>query len=230
VARALALVAVRWEIISLSASRFSDQLLTTLFRRLRVRPMFPISTALIVIDVQQGFLDPSWGPRNNPEAETNVARLIAAWRHSGRPVRHIHHSSRSPAGSFFRGTPGHDPKPEATPAPGEAIYLKAVNSGFIGTSLEHDLRAEGVDTLVVVGLTTNHCVSTTTRMAGNLGFTTYVVDDATATFDRLGLDGKMRPAIEVHAAALSDLSDEFAMVVRTDEVLRALNRFEAEVA
>jgi len=192
--------------------------------------MFPMSTALIVIDVQEGFLDPSWGPRNNPEAETNVARLIAAWRRSGRPTRHVHHSSRSPAESFFRGTPGHDPKPEATPAPGEPVYLKEVNSSFIGTSLEYDLRAEEVDTLVVVGLTTNHCVSTTARMAGNLGFTTYVVEDATAAFDRLGLDGKMRPATEVHAAALSDLSDEFATVLRTDEVLKALDRLEAEVA
>ena len=184
--------------------------------------MFPMNAALVVIDVQQGFLDPSWGPRNNPDAEANIARLIAAWRRDGRPIRHVHHASRSPAGSFYRGTPGHEPKPEATPAPGEPIHLKEVNSSFIGTTLEHDLRTEGVDTLVMVGLTTNHCVSTTARVAGNLGFTTYVVEDATATFDRLGLDGKMRPAADVHAAALSDLSDEFATIVRTEEILQAL--------
>lgn len=181
----------------------------------------PADAVLIVVDVQQGFLDPSWGPRNNPDAEANIARLIAAWRRTGRPIRHIHHSSRSPAGTFYRGTPGHEIKPEATPLPGEPIHLKEVNSGFIGTSLERDLRADGVDTLVIVGLTTNHCVSTTVRMAGNLGFATYVVEDATATFDRLGLGGEVRPAADVHAAALSDLSDEFATVVRTDDVLRS---------
>ena len=186
--------------------------------------MLPTNATLLVIDVQQGFLDASWGPRNNPTAETNVARLIAAWRHDGRPVRHVHHSSRSPAGTFFHGTPGYDPKPEAVPVPGEPVHVKGVNSAFIGTSLEQDLRDASMDTLVVVGLTTNHCVSTTVRMAGNLGFTVYLVEDATATFDRLGLDGKVRPAAEVHAAALSDLSDEFATIVSTDDVLRKLER------
>ncbi|WP_375429611.1 cysteine hydrolase family protein [uncultured Sphingomonas sp.] len=184
--------------------------------------MSPTNATLLVIDVQQGFLDASWGPRNNPGAEANIARLIAAWRRDGRPVRHVRHSSRSPVGAFFRGTIGHEPKAGAAPAFGEPVHLKEVNSGFIGTSLEQDLRAAGVDTLVVVGLTTNYCVSTTVRMAGNLGFTVDLVEDATATFDRKGLDGKMRLAAEVHAAALSDLSEEFASIVGTDDVLRVL--------
>ena len=118
---------------------------------------------------------------------------------------------------------GHEPKPEAAPAPGETVYVKQVNSGFIGTTLEYELRAQGTQALVIVGLTTNHCVSTTTRMASNLGFQTFVVEDATAAFDRAGLDGKTRPAAEVHMAALSDLSGEFASVVRTDDVLRTLD-------
>ncbi len=182
--------------------------------------MLPMNTALLVIDVQQGFLDPAWGARNNPDAEANIARLIAVWRRDGRPIRHVHHSSRSAAGHFFRGTPGHRPKPEALPVSGEPIYLKEVNSGFIGTTLERDLRTQGIESLVLVGLTTNHCVSTTARMAGNLGFVAYVVQDATAAFDRLGLDGKMRSAADVHAAALSDLAREFAAIVHTDEVAR----------
>lgn len=119
-------------------------------------------------------------------------------------------------------TPGYDPQSEAAPEPGEPIHVEGVNSAFIGTSLEQDLRDAGVDTLVVVGLTTNHCVSTTVRIAGNLGFAVYLVEDATATFDRAGLDGKMRPAAEVHASALSDLSEEFATIVSTGNVLRAL--------
>ncbi len=188
--------------------------------------MLPTNATLLVIDVQQGFLEASWGPRNNPDAEANIARLIAAWRSWGRPVRHVHHSSRSAAGTFFRGTPGYNPKPEAAPAPGEPVHVKGVNSAFIGTKLEQDLRDAGVDTLVVVGLTTNHCVSTTVRMAGNLDFTVFLVEDATATFDRAGLDGRMRPAAEVHAAALSDLSEEFASIVATEDVLRALHERE----
>lgn len=184
--------------------------------------MLSTDTALIVVDVQQGFLDESWGPRNNPGAESNIAKLIAAWRRTGRPIHHVHHAPRSPAGSFYPGTPGHAPKPEATPQPGEPVHRKAVNSAFIGTNLENDLRAQGLHTLVVTGLTTNHCVSTTVRMAGNLGFTTYVVDDATATFDRLGRGGETRGAADVHAAALSDLSGEFATVVSTKEIVQSL--------
>ena len=182
-------------------------------------PMLSRTTTLLVIDVQEGFTDPAWGPRNNPEAETNIARLLAAWRREGRPVRHVHHASRSAFGHFREGTPGHEPKTAAVPLAGEPIHIKEVNSAFIGTTLEEDLRADGVRELVVVGLTTNHCVSTTVRMAGNLGFTTFVVEDATATFDRVGLNGEIRPAAEVHAAALSDLSEEFATVVGTEELI-----------
>lgn len=185
--------------------------------------MFPRATTLLVIDVQMGFADPTWGRRNNPDTEKNIALLIAAWRRDGRPIRHVHHASRSPVGHFRKGTAGHEPKPEAMPLSGEPVYLKDVNSAFIGTTLEQDLRTAAADTLVVIGLTTNHCVSTTTRMAGNLGFTTFVVEDATATFERRGLDGAMRLAAEVHAAALSDLSEEFATVVSTETVLASLS-------
>ena len=185
----------------------------------KAQAMVPQTATLLVIDVQNGFNDPAWGQRNNPEAEANIARLLAFWRQEGRPVRHILHASRSPEGYFRVGTSGHEPKPEALPHAGEPVHRKDVNSAFIGTTLEQDLRASGAETLVVVGLTTNHCVSTTVRMAGNLGFTTFVVEDATATFDRMGLDGTMRRAAEVHAAALSDLSEEFATIVSTETVL-----------
>jgi nicotinamidase-related amidase len=177
--------------------------------------------ALLVVDVQKGFDDPFWGPRNNPEAEANIARIIAAWRETGRPVFHVFHDSTSPASPLRPGYAGNSPKPEAEPRQGEPVYRKSVNSAFIGTALEADLRSAGIETLVVVGLTTNHCVSTSVRMAGNLGFETYLVTDATATFDRLGLDGRIRSAAEVHAAALSDLQEEFATLVDSDAVLTA---------
>ncbi|WP_415643940.1 cysteine hydrolase family protein [Sphingomonas antarctica] len=175
--------------------------------------------ALLVIDVQRGFDDPAWGPRNNPQAEVHIARLIAIWREMSAPVIHIHHDSPHPAGRLRSGQAGHIAKPEAKPVDGELIYKKDVNSAFIGTTLEADLRARGVSALVIVGLTTNHCVSTTARMAGNLGFETLVVSDATATFDRAALDGKNRPAEQVHQAALSDLHEEFAQIVTTDWVI-----------
>lgn len=180
------------------------------------------NAALLIIDVQKGFDDPRWGPRNNPQAEARIAELLAAWRAAGRPVIHVRHNSASPDGLLRFGTPANEAKPEAWELSDEPVHHKSVNSAFIGTALEHELRRDGIDTLVIVGLTTNHCVSTTARMAGNLGFRTLVVSDATATFDRLGLDGRMRPAAEVHASALSDLADEFAEIVDTAAVVAAL--------
>ena len=120
------------------------------------------------------------------------------------------------------GLPGNAIQAAAAPEPAEPVYRKNVNSAFIGTTLESDLRQDGIDTLVIVGLTTNHCVSTTVRMAGNLGFTTFVVSDATAAFARSALDGSLRPAATVHSAALSDLHGEFATVVDTAEVLQGV--------
>lgn len=184
----------------------------------------PRDAALVVIDVQQGFEDGSWSARNNKDAERNIQYLLAAWRTARMPVRHVHHASTSPRGSFRVGTLGHEVKREARPQDGEPIFVKSVNSGFIGTNLESSLRNDDVGTLVIVGLTTNHCVSTTTRMAGNLGFEVYLVADATAAFEQRGIDGRIRSSEDVHYAALSDLSGEFATITTTAVILEALDR------
>lgn len=182
----------------------------------------PLATALVVIDVQEAFLDPGRGGRNNPEAESNIAGLLAAWRSSGRPIRYVVHDSLEPVSPLRPESPGNAIQERVAPNPGEPVYRKHVNSAFIGTDLERDLRRDRIGTIVIVGLTTNHCISTTARMAGNLGFTTYVVSDATATFDRRALDGTLRSAESVHAAALSDLHEEFATVVDTAAILQKL--------
>lgn len=182
----------------------------------------PSSTALLVIDMQMGFDDPAWGSRNNPGAEANVAALLAAWRTAKAPVIHVHHDSPDLAGRLRPATPGNAVKAEACPQEREKIFRKTVNSAFIGTGLEAELRAMGVRALAVIGLTTNHCISTTVRMASNLGFETFVAGDATATFDRVGVNGEVRLAQDVHNAALSDLQDEFAEVVESRWLIAAL--------
>ena len=103
--------------------------------------MLPPDAALLVIDLQLGFDDPAWGPRNNLDMERNVAILLAAWRMAPAPIIHVHHDSSNPSGHMRRGTPGNAVKPEARPGRGEAIYRKSVNSAFIGTALADDLRA-----------------------------------------------------------------------------------------
>ena len=188
----------------------------------------PQSTALVLIDVQKGFDDPSWGPRNNSQAEENMARLLKAWRATSRPVFYIQHLSRHPDSPLRAAQVGNEIKEIVTPAAGEPIIRKDVNSAFIGTDLEARLRRANLQTLVIAGLTTAHCVSTTARMAGNLGFETYVVADATASFDLIGHDGKLYTAEAVHALSLATLHREFATIIETRDALRLLGHNASE--
>jgi len=184
----------------------------------------PEDAVLLLIDVQQAFKDPdpAWGLRNNPGAEVRIALLLAAWRRTGRPVIHVHHHSTETGSPLQPGQPGCEAQDIARPAPGEIVMSKNVNSALIGTDLEQHLRTNDVNVLIIVGLTTNYCVSTTARMAGNLGFDTFVVADATATFDCADRDGTIHPAELVHSVSLASLDGEFATVVETDELLDRL--------
>lgn len=180
------------------------------------------NTALIIIDVQKGFDEPVWGERNNPQAEDNIAKLLEAWRKHGRPVFHVQHMSISPTSPLNPNHPGNAIKDALQPRAGEPLIQKNVNSAFIGTDLETQLRKRGYNSLVIVGLTTPHCVSTTTRMAGNLGFETYLVSDATAAFELTDHGGRKYSAQEIHDVTLITLSGEFAKVIETDILLGSL--------
>jgi nicotinamidase-related amidase len=183
----------------------------------------PKDAALIIIDVQKGFDESVWGDRNNLNAEENIATLLEAWRRTGRPIFHIKHISRLPNSPLRPGQPGNEIKDKVKPKRREPVITKSVNSAFIGTNLEKRLRKQGLNTIILVGLTTDHCVSTTARMAGNLGFRCYVVADATATFERKGYDGRKYAADEIHQTALASLNEEFAGVVETRDLLKNLS-------
>lgn len=189
-----------------------------------MKPLVPEKTALIVIDVQKAFeeIAATGVQRNNPQAEARIADLLAAFRAAGQAVIHIRHASRAPNSRFRAERSGYAVSEFARELPGEAVVVKNVNSSFIGTDLEQRLRDAGLSTLVIVGATTNHCVETTTRMAGNLRFDTRLVRDATWTFERTGPDGDHHTAEAIHAMSLSNLSGEFAQIVTADQIIAAL--------
>ncbi|RXT49127.1 cysteine hydrolase family protein [Bradyrhizobium betae] len=176
--------------------------------------------ALIVVDVQRAFDE--WEAvgkrRNNPDAVARIANLLKAFRTNRAPIFHIRHEGTKPNSTFLPSRSGYAVKDEAREEAGEPVIVKRVNSAFIGTDLETRLRAAGITTLVICGATTNHCVETTTRMAGNLGFDARLVRDATWTFDRVGPDGDTHSAEEIHAMTLSNLNGEFARIVTSDDV------------
>jgi len=180
---------------------------------------FTRNPALILVDIQQAFDDPSWGTRNNPEAEKNARRLLDAWRKIGLPIFHVQHLSTSPTSLLRPESPGSALKEIVRPENQEPVITKNVNSGFIGTDLEFRLHEAEISQVVILGIATDHCVSTNTRMAANLGFQTFVVSDGTAAFDRVGPDGRHWSADEIHSSALASLHGEFATALTTEEVL-----------
>ena len=150
------------------------------------------NTALLLIDIQKGFDEEDYwgGNRNNKDAEQTCAMLLDKWRTLDLPIFHIIHSSQNPISRLHKSHPGFEIKDEVKPIAGEPVIEKEVNSAFIGTDLKERLEKNNINKLVIVGMTTNHCISTTTRMAGNLGFDALLISDATATFDREGVNGE----------------------------------------
>ena len=179
-------------------------------------------SALLIIDLQRAIDDPVWskyGPRNNPRAEEWVALLLGAWRAAGRPVIHIRHDSTEPQSTYRPGQPGHDFKPEAAPRSGEQVVAKQTNSAFINTPLQELLESTGVRIVFIAGVTTNNSVEATVRMAGNLGFETYLIEDACFTFARPDYGGRVWSAQEVHSLSLANLHGEYCTVVKAGDLL-----------
>lgn len=180
------------------------------------------TTALLLIDVQKAWDEPAWGVRSTPEAEANVARLLAGFRASNRPVLHVRHASANPASPLHPEQPGHGFKPEAQPLPGEPLFTKTVHAAFLGTGLEDHLRSHGITGLVIAGITTHLCVSTTARLGANLGFDITVVSDASSALSLDDGEGGRIPAETAHRVALAELRGQFAAVKSTEDVLADL--------
>ncbi len=180
------------------------------------------ATALVLVDVQRAFEDDGyWGRRNNPDCEANVAALLAEWRAQGRPVVFVRHDSDEDASPLRPGEPGNAFKPELTGEP-DLLVAKQVNSAFYGEpDLDAWLRGRDSSSFALCGITTNHCVETTARMGGNLGYEVLFVLDACHTFDREGPDGTVVTAEDITRATAASLHGEFATVVSTRDLLGA---------
>jgi nicotinamidase-related amidase len=179
---------------------------------------------LLLIDIQQGLDEAGYygGRRNNPDAEKRAAELLGFWRRHALPVIHIKHNSQQKDSPLVKGKRGNEIKEEVKPLGHEHLVEKQANSAFINTGLQQYLEHHGMKFLVIAGLTTDHCVSATTRMAGDLGYTTYLVSDATATFDKIGPDGHKVSAEILHQAELACLHREFAIVMDTASIFEKL--------
>ena len=178
-----------------------------------------MADVLILIDQQKAMAQPKWGPRNNPDAERNIARLLAAWRERGWPIIHVKHDSTFPDSPFRPGQDGNDFTPLTAPRPGETVVAKRVHSAFIGTDLAERLKAMRSPPLVICGVLLANSVEATVRVAANLGFTVRLPADACWSCDKRDLTGRLWPAEDVHQLTLALLDGEYANVTTVEAIL-----------
>lgn len=179
-----------------------------------------IPPTLIIIDMQKGMRLPEAGARNNPDAESHISQLLTAWRAANATLVHVRHMSRTPGSLFWPGQAGAEFQPDLAPLDSEHVVEKNVPDAFINTGLEKWLRVRGITEVIIVGVSTNNSVESSARTAGNLGFKTYVIADATYSYDKLDYDGIHRKAQEVHAMALANLDGEYASIIDTKTALQ----------
>lgn len=179
-------------------------------------------TALVIVDMQIGMQSPALPARNNPHAEDRIATLLAAWRGANLPIIHVRHMSRTPASLFFPGQPGAAFQERFEPLPGEHVVEKNVPDAFIQSALERWLHVRDIRAVVIVGVSTNQSVESTARTAGNLGFATTVVADATFAFAQRDYAGTERSADDVHMMSLANIAGEYAAVCSTSGVISVL--------
>ena len=186
---------------------------------------FDETTALLLVDVQKGVNEVKYyggpsGKRNNHSAEENMRCLLAEWRRLGKRVAFTRHNSREINSPLKLDLETGDQIEGLEINGSDIVVEKDVNSGFIGTSLELELRRSGINRLVVMGFYTNYCIETTVRMAGNLGFDTYLVHDACAAVNTLGHDGEYYEPDLVHNMSIASLHGEFCTAISKEVAMR----------
>ena len=179
---------------------------------------------LLLVDIQKAFLEKDYPGliRNNEHAEFICGKILKKWRTLDLPIIHVRHSSTNPESKLYKSRPGFEFNDYVTPLETEMVLTKEVNSAFIGTNLENILIKSHIDTLVIVGMTTNHCISTTVRMSGNLGFDTYLISDSTACYNTKGINGEIIDCNTIYNSALASLQEEFATVIDSKELFDIL--------
>lgn len=173
---------------------------------------------LVLIDLQNEYLD---GPIAVPQASAAVAKaevLLAAARAAAAPIFHVAHKGRS--GSLFdRDAHRGQIVAALSPISGEAIVEKGLPNAFASTDLQARLVATGRTNLVLAGFMTHMCVSSTARAALDLGWRITIAADACGTRDLPNGRGGVVACDVIHDVALVELSDRFAVIARTAEIV-----------
>jgi nicotinamidase-related amidase len=196
----------------------------------RLQPASTHRTALLCVDIQSGLdihCTTYYGKTcSNPSFEEKVTWLLSVVRGSQEDEKtrnvhiiHVHHDSSDPESPLHPTKLTHAPHPCAAPASAEVQLTKTASSAFIGTNLAERLCTLGVKQVLVMGISTDHCVSSTVRMAADLEVCgtregVWLVEDCTRCFDSHGT----YDAEVVQNVTVRSLKDEFCGVTNSTEV------------
>lgn len=205
--------------------------------------MFNLSTtALLLVDIQEAFTNNQWPgngviyKRNNPNAEQIAGKLLNLCRQHNMHIIHVKHNSIDSNSLLQPHLNTNQFNRYVQPLENEIVFTKIINSAFIGTNLDSYLKQNNINTLIICGLTTDHCVSTTVRMGSNMGYNVYLVSDACATYDRpMYSDNSnnnngdnMISAQIIHDIHLTSLHNEFCQVATSHDIEQIIKSNQAE--
>jgi nicotinamidase-related amidase len=192
---------------------------------LKTVPDFNLTGAVLMpVDMQTAFDEASWPKRWNRQVDTNGQAILEKWRALKKMLIHVRHDSVEPKSTLRPNEPGNAFRPGFAPLDGEALVSKSVNSAFIGTDLDLRLKRLKAQSVVVFGITTDMCVSTTIRTGANMGWSMILVEDACDCFGQTGPDGVTIPAKTMHDVHVATLRYEFCKVITTQQLLSALEQ------
>jgi len=181
-----------------------------------------MSTALIVVDIQNDYFPNGKMELSNPDkAADNAVKVIEWFRQNNKDnIFHVQHIAASPElGFFLPDTEGANIHETVLPQENENLIVKNFPNSFLKTDLESKLREKGVTNVIVLGMMTHMCIDATVRAAVDLGFETTLIEDACATLD-LSYAGNVVPAEQVHYAFVSALDGMYAKISSTDNFLQ----------
>lgn len=216
----------RWELTALGrqineqTKQFTSQLQHLLPAKVKKSDeiSFSSKSVLIIINAQVGLMDSTQEGRNNSDAERNIIKIMNHWRKTKRPVIHVKHISENPNSIFFRNAPGSQILSSMSPGHDEKVFEKTNSGAFCNTGLNDHLNQIEVENLLLVGFTANECIDATAKEASSLGYTSFVVGDATAMFDMRDQEGRLIKADRLHKLTLANINAFFAKVIQTSNV------------
>jgi len=181
-----------------------------------------MSTALLVIDVQESFRHTSYWQTDDLDAYLlQQNKLIAGCREAGLPIVRVFHVDIEGNPAFAQDS-GHITPLAGSDLQADHTVIKHVHSAMVGTDLDAWLKAQGIHHLIISGIRTEQCCETTTRNASDMGYTVDYVTEATMTFPMRHANGRIYSPAEIKERTELVLAGRFATVRSVDDVLSQL--------